>query len=204
VSARDGRHLRGLSMKMLRFSAIALLLLPAVALAQIDRDPNGIGIYFDQAATQVLATTDTPSQSNPVTVDAWLIATHCSLIGEVNYWEGGVSLSPMNGWITGGASWGFNVADNMCCGPNWYFQVLVGETVPVTNPLVLAHLTIGLYEGGPTYLYVAGVHISVPGTGMTLHPSSGAENLPVAVINGEAPVRVVPVTWGAVKDLYGR
>ena len=33
-------------------------------------------------------------------------------------------------------------------------------------------------------------------------PSSGAEDLPVAVINGLGPIAALPATWGQLKSMY--
>ena len=54
--------------------AVALIL-AANACAQIDVDPNGVGIYFDQAATQTSADSGIPVPPDAATVQAWLIAT---------------------------------------------------------------------------------------------------------------------------------
>lgn len=184
------------------------LLLPSIVLAQIDPDPNGVGIYFDQGATQAVTTAPVPTPpGTPVEVHAWLIATRCSLAGQVLSWEGAVRTDDYASMVVGHPTAGQNIAMNMPGSNSWSFNVWIDPQEPfvITQTLVLADLAIFLDQGDvATLLFINGAHIAVSDTGVLLHPSSGAEELPVAVINGAAPVPVAAGTWGAVKSLYGR
>ena len=194
-------------MKMTLSAALTMLFasafLPAALVAQPDPGPNSVGIYFDQAATQIATSSATPSPEHPVEVRAWLIARHVQLAGQVSYWEGMIRASGAYGIIVGQATAGQNIADNMMGDPQWGFRVGIWTPFPVTDTLILANVYVGLYEsGGPTWLYVEGLNMSVGGSGVSLSPASGAAELPVAVINGAAPVAEQPTTWGQVKGIF--
>lgn len=183
--------------------AFALAFLPAAVPAQPDPGPNSVGIYFDQAATQIATTSATPTPEHPVEVRAWLIARHVQLAGQVSYWEGMIRASGAYGLIVGQAIAGQNIADNMMGDPQWGFRVWVWAPFPVTDTLILANVYVGLYEsGGPTWLYVEGLNMSVGERGVSLSPASGSAASPVAVINGTAPVAEQPTTWGQVKSIF--
>lgn len=183
--------------------AVAFTCLPMAAPAQPDPGPNSVGIYFDQAATQIATATTTPTPEHPVEVRAWLIARHVQRAGQVSYWEGMIRASGAYGLIVGQAIAGQNISDNMMGDPQWGFRVWIWTPFPVTDTLILANVYVGLYEsGGPTSLYVEGLNMSVSDGGISLSPASGSASAPVAVINGAAPVAVQPATWGQVKGLF--
>jgi hypothetical protein len=188
-------------MKALFCVTAAFVLAAGNAFAQIDPDPNGIGIYFDQAATQAVTTATLPGE-----IHGYLVATHCTLSGQVRYWEGGVVSGDFD-WFVGGAPVvGQNLAENMPGSNSHAFQVLIDPATPfpVAPVLVLADLLVYMYTPGPHWLYVRGFYLSAGGADTFLYPSSGSEQRPVAVVNGEMPVRVESSSWGAVKNLYSR
>jgi hypothetical protein len=59
---------------------LVVLLLPAMAMAQVDPAPDGIGLYFDPTATQVAATV-TATPEAPAELTAYLIATRVAVAG---------------------------------------------------------------------------------------------------------------------------
>jgi hypothetical protein len=184
-------------------TALALAFLPAALFAQPDPGPNSVGIYFDQAATEIATPSAAPTPEHPVEVRAWLIARHVSLAGLISYWEGDIRTSGAYGNIVGMATAGQNIADNMMGEQHWSFRVWVSTPFPVTDTLILANVYVGLYEsGGPTWLYVEGLNMSVSGSGVSLSPASGSASSPVAVINGATPVAEQPTTWGQVKSIF--
>ncbi len=80
---------------------------------------------------------------------------------------------------------------------------------PISEITILAGLEISpYYYDEPINLYV------LPGSGFpaggyetdlgsaAFHPSSGSWDLPVAVINGQAPVAVESQSWGQVKSIF--
>lgn len=184
-------------------TALALAFLPTALIAQPNPGPNSVGIYFDQAATQIATPAAAPTPEHPVEVRAWLIARNVSLAGQIGYWEGHIRASGAYGNISGMPTSGQNLADNMVGDTHWGFRVWVATPLPVTDTLILANVYVGLFEsGGPTWLYVEGLNMSVSGSGVSLSPASGSAASPVAVINGVAPVAEQPTTWGQVKGIF--
>ena len=178
------------------------LLLPASGTwAQVDPDPDGIGIYFDQEATIVAITAGTGDF-----VQAYLVGTNLSQIGDIDYWESHVC--PDQGASVSGTPYGsYNYAMNMPGDPCWSCVALSPDPpVPAQEITLLAGLEIQILDGSaPIGLFVGGedryrIHGSPDEHAM--YPSSGSPDLPVAMINGDAPVPVEMGTWGAVKSVY--
>jgi hypothetical protein len=190
-------------------SAIAVFFLLTLATssgAQIDPDPDGIGIYFDEAATQTSATADVGED-----VVAYLVATHPSQSGGLAMWEAVVSASPY-AVVQGGTSLGHNVAANMPGGQTYAFVVFCYSPLPpFQNPMVLATLVVTPADVAPIDLFVGGYDYEIPmyrledplsGEDRFWYPGSGSVDLPVARINGDAPVVVDSTTWSAVKATF--
>jgi len=183
------------------------LLLAATSLAQIDPCPDGIGIYFDQEATQVTATAELGE-----TVVAYLIATNPSQVGGLALWEGSVFTPVFEVVIWGSPSYGINLANNMPPGgPSFSFLVTPDPPLPALQPIfVLATLDVTVWAEGPIGLHVGGYSFELPmyrvddpyGQDHSLYPASGSVDLPVAVINGDPPIPVEPGSWGQLKTLY--
>ena len=191
---------------------LALLFAPVTALGQIDPDSDGIGIYFDHDATLV-STTAAPGNDGIVSVTAYLVATHLAVQGEVSQWSASVGTTPRGvipdcwSWVCGGPTAGFNYAENTPGSNHWSFAVLVDPTehLPIDSAVVLATVVVSATCAGPVCLYVDYAELaSLSGSTVTLNPSSGGWHLPVAIINGEAPVRAATATWSMVKRLYER
>lgn len=177
------------------------------ALAQIDPDPDGIGIYFDLEATQITATVEA---GEPVT--GYLIATNSSQEGDLALWEAYVSSTVFNVIIWGDPEYGINIAMNMPPGgPGFSFLVSPFTPLPqLQNVFLLGTLTITVLTEGPVGLQIHGNGYEFPmyrvddlnGPDHFWYPSSGSVDLPVAVINGPAPVAVEAHSWGRVKSLF--
>ncbi len=200
-------------MRLLRLGFVLVLVFSGTSVfAQVDPDPNGIGIYFDQGATVNSAVI---TEGTDV-VTAYLILTNPSLEGNLDFWTCRVSTyldDPFQGTtISGGPVNGTNIiVSNMPGSFSWSFRVYNYDDPPLeaTFATVLSELEILVVDfDRPIFLYVRGggvdgeVGYSVGPEGASMNPSSGSWDLPVAVINGEAPVVTESQSWGQLKSLY--
>ena len=191
-----------------KISCVSLVILASGASAQIDNDPDGLGLYFDQGATVVSSTVAEGTES----VTAYLILTNPSVGGNLNHWSAGVRTllgGQGNAQVTGSPTRGYNLALNMPGSEHWVFEVSVGDEIPfpTTRITVLAVIAIWPYVYDvPINLYVTfGSEFGGYGTdigGADFQPSSGSWDLPVAIINGQAPVAEKPQSWGQVKSVF--
>jgi hypothetical protein len=178
-----------------------LLTVGSSAWAQLDPDPDGLGVYFDQAAN--LVTTTAESGQN---VTAYLIGTHLSLPGDLGYWQ--ARLCPWGpAEIHGNPVNSYNYNMNMPGDPCWScYAMAMDPAVPAQDITILAELQIMLWEGGdPVLIFIqdeAAYGIFGSGEETGFRPSSGSWDLPVATINGPAPVAAVSRTWDSLKTLY--
>ncbi len=189
-------------------TAIAVVLVFAVtgAIAQSDPDPDGIGIYFDQGAT----TNSTVVAEGTSSVTAYLILTNPTIGGNLVHWAARVSCDPNSqASISGLVYNGSNIdVDNMPGSSHWNFEASVNQQpYPVSEITLLAELSIySVSYSEPIYLFVTeGPEYPAYGTDegwAYYHPSSGSLDLPVAVINGEAPVPTENQSWGQLKSLF--
>jgi len=199
------------TMRLLKMGFVLVLVLSATSVfAQVDPDPNGIGIYFDQGAT----VNSTVIAEGTDVVNAYLVLTNPSLEGNLDYWYCYVSTyldDPNQGAsIAGHPVNGTNIiVSNMPGSSSWGFRVFPYSEPPLeaTFTTVLAELEILIFDfNSPIYLYVRGsgdeVVYSVGTESASMNPSSGSWDLPVAVINGEAPVATESQSWGQLKSLY--
>ena len=194
---------------------MVLLLLACAAIAasdasaQIDPDPDGIGIYFDQAATIV----STAAPDGTPAVEAYLILTNPSVDGPLHYWSAHVSTTcdgaqSLSLSISGGAFNGINIATNMPGGATYHFMVYVDELAPTYTSAVTVLASVVVYGPIPDqqvelYLHEGAMYfVRDADDDVMMDPSSGNWGLPVARINGEAPVGAPPVTWNFVKSLF--
>lgn len=186
----------------MRHLPLLLLLIAAPCLAQFDPEPDGVGIYFDEAATQVVTTAPVGS-----VVQAYLIATNPSQAGGLAMWTSRVDPIGASAMVRGAPMSGTNIAMNMPGDPGRSFLVGPASPLPPLGPVtVLATLWIDLLEEGAVGLLISPTTYRVDDfyalPDYELHPSSGSPDLPVAVINGEPPVEAEMATWGAVKSWY--
>ena len=187
--------------------SVILLLSCSVAVGQIDPDPDGIGIYFDEEATQ-----NSASAGAGPPVQAYLVGTNLSQEGGIVYWEAMVRATGDIDYVSGSPRVGQNVVENMPGSTHCGFIVLNPlDPIPVPGTVVLADMLFGIYSGTvPTWIFVAGYDRPNPvystdsyeGPYHDMYVSSGDTDLAVAVINGEAPVPTTKHTWGDVKALY--
>ncbi len=182
-----------------------LISIASMAIAQIDTDPDGIGIYFDEGATQIVATVAVGES-----VDAYLIATNPSHPGALSLWEAGV-VPRGPAIVVGGPVGGFDMSTHMPGNPSYAFAVAMNSPYPTLQAItILATLGISVYDEGSIGLHVYGGTFDLPnyrvddfyGTDHFLHPSSGSSDLPVAMINGPRPVSSEQTSWGGVKSLF--
>ncbi len=191
-------------------AALFILLLPVLAIPQTDPDPNGIGIYFDTDAT-VVSTTAAAWE----TVQAYLIATNISQSGEITWWHGHVypefdPMGPPDGiaWVSGDpTNGGFNYSMNMPGMGDWSCLASSFTTPLLIQPItVLANLTIQVFDDTlPIRLFASCQFWNgewAEETGIPLYPSSGSDSLPMATINGDAPVAVDCLEWSSIKTMY--
>ena len=178
----------------------------ASAMSQIDPDPDSIGVYFDQEANVVSVN----AQAYDI-VPAYLVATRPSLAGGIVFWEAGV-------WpnIHEGFEGAIIVADPI--GSANYCEVMPGQNgscisampdpaIELQNITLLAELDIYVIRDDiPIKVYITSEvdysFVGEWGPYEYFYPSSGSPLLPVAVINGEAPIEARGETWGKVKSIY--
>lgn len=185
-------------------AALIILLLPVLASAQIDSGSDGIGIYFDTDATVVSTTAVTGD-----TVEAYLIATNLTQTGDIGIWSAGMcpgsGLVQIYGTPTHG---GFNYSMNMPGDSCWSCLAFSFDTpLPVGNIVILANLEIEIYddlEPVNIYLHADCSYGTFDGGDeeFPLYVSSGSSVLPVATINGVAPVGVESFEWDSIKAMY--
>ncbi len=184
---------------------LAALLLPLTAQAQVDPDPNGVGIYFDTGATQAAFDVAIPPGGHAEVV-AYLVATRVSIPGFVEYVEGRVTwdqpqVSPLAGLHDWDPCWEMPVPmhDEICA---WFNAgvLATGDAVVLRSYSVLLWDT-DLPE--PLRFFVPRMSLTLhTGQEIALFPSSGDPARPVAVINGPAPVPVASTGWGSLKVLF--
>ncbi|HPF70832.1 MAG TPA: hypothetical protein PLQ13_09195 [Candidatus Krumholzibacteria bacterium] len=188
---------------------LALVLFSGTALAQLDPDEDGIGVYFDPCACV-----------NCVPMDAgahvgYVVITHpTAQTAGVGGWEAMI-------WLEGPAI----ITNTIYEGSSINFltppEYVVGIGTPLYNPfmypaVVVARLEFlildasqpinwyinGVYrhslpERVPCYLDGADYDIIIP-----LQQPTGGPDIPVATINGECAVDSQPESWGGVKSLF--
>lgn len=194
-------------MKKLLVLTAAALLISGNAFAQLDPDPDGVGIYFDPCAC-----------GNCVTLPegmhyAWLVITHPTAPQGVHGWECAITTdgpifvleyAPEGLWV------------NAATPPNF----AIGLAEPLMNPymfptVVVMQLAFQLIDVSvPAAFYLEPVQFpSIPGllvyadgadpsNLIEMRQSTGGPGEPVAVINGDCPVATQDETWGGVKNLY--
>jgi len=198
--------------------AVPLFLLAGPVMAQIDPDPDGIGIYADLDAAQ-------PGIQVPLFTefDAYLIATN---ISEDDILSWALRLYPSSGLYFAAYPVPYECSVlnvhthgtdlNIICS-----NTLNGEdSIPLgTGPQVhLMTLSMVVVEPGPHGLYIepydyspftepypeySSVRTIANGLPwIELNPSSGSCELPVFVVNGDEPIANEEMSFGKVKRLY--
>lgn len=179
-----------------------VLLLPSSGIAQINLQADGVGLYFDLAATQVTTTTSVDWQ----VVDAYLFVTNASDHGHLIGFYGNCVVE-LPGEGTGISSPLCNevyAPEGMAlyCQPGlpWSPLIFLGTfSVWVPSPTTPVRLFIRPGEDG---LYYQSGSWPAPRPKIPLTPSSGSGGLPVATINAPPPVPSAESTWGSIKQAY--
>lgn len=193
------------------FWVISLMLLMSAvpALAQLDPDDDGIGVYFDPCACVQCLSLDVGEQL------AFLVITHPTSPQGVGGWEAKV-------WLDGPAViTNFELLGNAINVATRANEYIVGEAYPLINPftypaVVVARIHFVMLDvASPVNFWIDGVYFhSLPYRAPAyldgsdydiikeLRQSTGGVEFPVATINGECAVAVDPATWDGVKALY--
>ena len=169
---------------------VFFIALASGALAQIDPDPNGLGIYFDQGATVVSADLEVDEF-----ITGYLIATNCTETGFMMWWQCGVCVD--NGVLFGSVTNGHNYLGFMPFSECKGFICSGGP--PITGITILAEIDFFATNPDPINITINGIEYDgdarLDGMFYTttpdysdswtyFNPSSGSEELPVATING--------------------
>ena len=187
---------------------VVTVLLVSPSFGQIPTGPDELGIYFDEAGTSVSITADGTSDIN-----AYLILKNPSATESLAYWRVVVDPNSLNPLMYGRV-WGFPRVgingDNPLPGSQaqGFFVSTEGfEPQLFESIMVLADLYVDLEnELRPFGLYLRYEmfysEVAWDGPRVYFNPSTGDQDLPVAVINGLAPVRNTEQTWDGLKALY--
>ncbi len=204
-------------MKSSLIFSMCLCLLAGGAAAQdcIDDDPDGVGIYFDEVATECM-----PGSTGMVQFTAYLVLTNMTG-ADVEAWVLSVGIEAeeeglvLDDWQVRG------LGMNLLTAPE--FAVIHPTPLPGGPAVVLAEVTM-LHIRGIVHFYLAPVD-GVPGLfyspgdtkcgdkpedpgdqggdcDIQMHPSSGSFDLPVACINCNDVIPTAGSRWGSVKALY--
>ncbi len=196
-------------MKKLLFLTGLLLLVSGVAMAQVDPDPNGLGLYYDMGGTVRCQDGIAPGMKS-----LYLIATDITQ-PTLGGWECSISCdSPM--WMFLSAVLAGTGPINLFTAPD--FQVGLG--IPMNNApsLLLATINYFVQDMNPAALYIGPCsHPSTPldptplyadganvGILVPFQAVQGNWDLPVAFGNAGTCdiIAVENDTWGGVKGLY--
>jgi hypothetical protein len=198
--------------KMFLFASVMIIALGigGNALAQLDPDDDGIGVYFDPSA----------AGSNcvflePGTYRSFVVITHpTAQRAGVGGWEAKI-------WLTGPAI----ITNTTYEGNSLNFlsppEYLVGIQIPLYNPYMYPAVVVAYFdyvllddtepvywwidaifrsslpEKVPAYLDGDDYNIIIP-----LQQPTGGPDIPVASINGECAVPADDVSWGEMKTLF--
>jgi len=173
---------------------------------QVDPDPDGLGIYFDLEATVNCNTVPMAEM-----FDLYLLLTNASASGGVSGWECQIQYDPdlwVLLWYPVGYSGSFFTPPDFALGlvpPLPWAPVIHLLTmtcivfspeclwlsiVPYSNPIIPGEI---VYADG-----------SDPWNLITMHPSTGGFDIPVAGVNCDCPppIETTAATWGSMKALY--
>jgi hypothetical protein len=193
--------------KLLAVFAVALI--ASGAMAQVDPDPNGIGIYFDTAATSFETTV---AAYGPV--EAFLVLTNVDDPAGVSGWECRTE-------IVGDVAYaGWTLAGGLDADPDpqeWAIGIGTGPAAFAQAPVIVLAtygglmLNVGVvefyvypytgslgFDNAPGYASGAAADVLIP-----LQISNGFPyGSPCAIINGTGVVSNEDMSWSGVKDLF--
>ena len=178
--------------------------------AQIDPDPDGIGIYADLEGTvnHVDAAVDTE-------LSLYILATNITAEGGMWKWQLRVETTSPD-IVLLNLEYPYEAIE-LCGGANVDRMVsFLDNIIPKATIIHMATLNLVVIGTGSADLFLdnSSCHIpDLPPTYATLvsesesrtvflTPSSGSVEAPVFRINGSAPVTTVNSVWGSVKSLY--
>jgi hypothetical protein len=191
---------------------LATLLLAVPALAQLDPDDDGIGVYFDPSG----------AGSNCVPMEpglhrSFLVITHpTSQQAGVGGWEAKI-------WLEGSALiTRISYEGNSFNFANRADEYIVGIATPLYNPWMYPAVVVAIFDffvledTAPVYWYIDGVYFhSLPekvpayldgddyNIIIELQQPTGGPTIPVASINSDdCAVETEPVSWGGMKALF--
>jgi hypothetical protein len=186
--------------------AILFLLIAGHAAAQVDPDPDGVGLYLDTDATVVCGTVPAFQVAT-----LYLCLTHPSSPHGLSGWECSFTVPTNTVLVDAGfPDNGFNLKTR----PE--FMVAYQQPLPAADVIVLAVIDLLPISAVPADFFLnppaapslpdgacyadgADPRLLIP-----MHPSSGDWSLPVARLNGDcAVVRDEPSDWGRMKALFG-
>ena len=187
--------------------ALLCLLVPVLpALAQIDPDPDGIGIYADLAATTVSVSAE-PGVIFPV----YLCVTRASTLTGIDTWACRIVTPPnaeILAWNVPG--WSMNVAQ-----PPEFVVARGGSAHPPAPVVNIMTFYIRMSDAEAAYFYVEGAPLAGQGfdqapvylelgdfnTPHFLHSFPSGPDAPSFAVNATL-VAVEPTSWGGVKALF--
>ena len=194
--------------KLLALAAIAAF--ATTAFAQIDPDPDGMGVYFDMEGAANCK--EIVFNGAPIMVDAYLLLTNPSG-AQVLAWEARV-ISDVAALSAG--TWALNGGLNVGSDPDFIVgmgatpHMVTGPTVMLASRQIMFFMVTGEYatftvqgvpgsasfDGTPGYQAVLGV--------MTPAQSpTGSYDAPQSFVNGSCDVVAnEDMAWGSVKSLY--
>jgi hypothetical protein len=188
--------------------AIASLLSGGGSLAQIDPDLDGVGIYWDEAAT--IYCHEVPPFSPTV---LFLVLTNPSAAGGVGYMECKLGFDSNQVQILGTVfpGGGINICDpfpNICAGYHpplpWAptITLMSLQIFPLTAEC--SWLYLEPYDNAAIPGQMAYADGDDPGNLIPMYPSTGDFAYPVFGANCfcPPPIDVVDSSWGAVKTIY--
>ncbi len=189
---------------------LAIVCLAGSAVAQVDPDPDGLGVYFDMTGEQYC--TDFVGGQ----MFGYLLMTNCSQPSGISGWECHVTYTVPagdfeTGWVLPAGSL------NVSSAPD--FVVGLGTPLPYAPALLLATYGVLILNTSPMDFFVGpcntpsipGVPVFAagdnPGLLLPMQPVSGSPDLPVAQINplGGCPGQVIEAqheTFGSVKAMF--
>ncbi|MFN2370781.1 MAG: hypothetical protein ABR506_06450 [Candidatus Krumholzibacteriia bacterium] len=189
---------------------LTLVLAHGYALAQMDPDDDGIGIYFDPCA----CVNCVPMEPGPQ--QGYIVITHpTSQQAGVGGWEAKI-------WVEGpGVITNVAFEGNAINFASRADEYIVGIQIPLYNPFMYPAVIVATIdflltddatplqwyidavyfhsapEEQPAYLDGDDYNIIIP-----LQQPTGGPTIPVATINGDCAVPTTEASWGGVKSLY--
>ena len=187
-------------------TCLVTLMLATSGSAQVDPDPDSIGIYFDLAAT-----THCDQLAGSDFFELYLLLTNASAEGGVHGWECQIQYDPallVVGWEAVGYSGSYFTPPD--------FSLGLENPLPWTPAIHLLTMTCLLISPECAWLYLAPYSLPVipgqmayadgadPWNIIPMYASTGGYGIPVAGVNCDCPppVPATRASWGAVKTLY--